>query len=360
MLQRVLGVTFAQALRSAAIFIFPLAFITLIAWATAGSATGTTSDPIRAAMWIWLGAHHVHFDLSLSPSGVDGYLSYLPIGGLLLPIVALRAGFKRVISKLDGEYSNLTGARLFFALFYAILTAMIALFSSSAGVKPQWWMAAIFAFLIALGSSFLADRSVSLAMPIILALRIIALLLGFGFLIFTIAFFTNFGQATLITQVLAPGLFGSILLLILNLLYLPNVALAALSYISGAGFAVGAGTHLSPFTQDIGQIPALPLLAGLPVNSNKWLVIFSIVIIALGALLGYWTISLQDRTSWQSFFIVTVMLALLAYFASGSLITQAMGAVGVSIWQFILFVGGQLLIGLLAFKFIPQLKIFSR
>ena len=360
MLQRVLGVTFAQALRSAAIFIFPLAFITLIAWATAGSATGTTSDPIRAAMWIWLGAHQVHFDLSLSPSGVDGYLSYLPIGGLLLTILALRAGFKRVVSKLDGDYSNLTGARLFFALFYAILTAMIAIFSSSAGVKPQWWMAAIFAFLIAFGSSFIADRSISLAMPIILALRIVAILLGIGFLIFTIAFFTNFGQATLITQVLAPGIFGSLLLLILNLLYLPNVAIAALSSVSGAGFAVGAGTHLSPFTQDIGQIPALPLLAALPINSNKWIMILSIVIIAVGALLGYWTISLQERTSWQCFFIVIVMLALLAYFASGSLITQAMGAVGVSIWQFILFVGGELLIGLLAFKFIPQMKIFSR
>ena len=360
MLQRVLGVTFAQALRSAAIFIFPLAFITLIAWATAGSASGTTSDPIRAAMWIWLGAHQVHFDLSLSPSGVDGYLSYLPIGGLLLPILALRAGFKRVVSKLDGDFSNLTGVRLFFSLFYATLTALIALFSSSPGVTPQWWMAAIFAFLIAFGSSFIADRSISLAMPVILALRIVALLLGFGFLIYTIAFFTNFGQATLITQVLAPGVFGSLLLLLLNLLYLPNVALAGLSYVSGAGFAVGAGTHLSPLTQDIGQIPALPLLAALPINSNKWILILSIVIIAIGALLGYWTISLQERTSWQSFFIVIVMLAILAYFASGSLITQAMGAVGVSIWQFILFVGGQLLIGLLAFKFIPQMKIFSR
>jgi hypothetical protein len=360
MLQRVLGVTFAQALRSAAIFIFPLGFITLIAWATAGSATGTTSDPIRAAMWIWLGAHHVHFDLALSPSGVDGYLSYLPIGGLLLPILALRAGFKRVVSKLDGDYSNLTGARLFFALFYAILTSLIAFFSSSAGVKPLWWMAAVLAFLLALGSSFLADRSISLAMPVILALRTVSILLGFGFLIFAIAFFTNFGQATLITQVLAPGIFGSLLLLFLNLLYLPNAAMAALSYVSGAGFAVGADTHLSPFTQDIGQIPALPLLAALPIDSNKWLLLFSIVIIALGALLGYWTISLQERTSWQSFFILIVMLSLLAYFASGSLITQAMGAVGVSIWQFILFVGGQLLIGLLAFKFIPQMKIFSR
>jgi hypothetical protein len=360
MLQRVLGVTFAQALRSAAIFLLPLAFITLIAWATAGSATGTTSDPIRAAMWIWLGAHHVHFDLALSPSGVAGYLSFLPIGALLLPIVALRAGFKRVISKLDGDYSNLTGIRLFFSLFYAILAAMVALFSSSAGVVPLWWMAAIFAFLIALGSSFIADRSINLGMPVILALRIIALLLGSGFLIFAIAFFFNFGQATLITEVLAPGFFGSFLLLIVNLLYLPNAALAALSYVSGAGFAVGAGTHLSPITQDIGQIPAIPLLAALPVNSNKWFLLFSIVIIAFGALLGYWTISLQDRASWQSFFIVLVMLVIFAYLASGSLITQAMGAVGLSIWQFILAVGSQLLIGLLAFKFIPRMRVFSR
>ena len=360
MLQRVLGVTFAQALRSAAIFILPLAFITLIAWATAGSASGTTSDPIRAAMWIWLATHHVHFDLALSPSGVAGYLSYLPIGGLLLPILALRSGFKRVVSKLDGDYSNLTGVRLFFALFYATLTAVIAVFSTSTGVQPLWWMAAIFAFLIALGSSFIADRSISLAMPVILGLRMVALLLGLGFLVYTVAFFFNFSQAILITQVLAPGIFGSLLLLILNLLYLPNVALAALSYVSGAGFAVGAGTHLSPFTQDIGQIPALPLLAGLPVNSNKWFLLFSIVIIALGALLGYWTVSLQERVSWQSFFILIVMLILLAYLASGSLITQAMGAVGVSIWQFMLAVGGQLLIGLLAFKFIPRMKFFSR
>ena len=84
------------------------------------------------------------------------------------------------------------------------------------------------------------------------------------------------------------------------------------------------------------------------------------MIIALGALLGYWGISLQERTSWQSFFIVMVMLALLAYLASGSLITQAMGAIGVSIWQFTLAVGVQLLIGLLAFKFIPRMNIFSR
>jgi hypothetical protein len=360
MLQRVLGVTFAQSLRSAASILLPLAFITLIAWATAGSATGTTADPIRAAMWIWLGAHHVHFDLALSPSGVAGYLSYLPIGGLILPILALRSGFKRAITKLEGDYSNLTGARLFFALFYAIIASLVALFSSSAGVTPLWWMAAISAFLLAFATTFIADRSIVLAVPVVFAFRILALLFALGFLLFTISFFRNFSQATLITEVLAPGIFGSLLLLILNILYLPNVAIAALSYISGAGFAVGAGTHLSPITQDIGQIPALPLLAALPINSNALILLFALVIVGSGALLGFWTITLQERVAWQSYFLLLIMLTLVAYLAGGALITEAMGAMGVSIWQFLLAVGAQLLLGLAAMKFLPRLKVFSR
>lgn len=360
MVQRVLAVTFAQALRSAGILLLPLAFITLIAWATAGSTTGTTSDPIRAAMWIWLGAHHVHFDLSLSPTGVAGSLTYLPLGALIFPILALRSGFKRAVTKLDGDFSNLTGARLFFSLFYAVVAFLISFFSASAGVRPVWPLAAIFTFLIAFASTHLIGRGFSFAAPVILALRVVALLLALGFAIFAVAFFINFDQGTLITTVLAPGIFGSILLFILNIVYLPNVAIAAVSYISGAGFAVGADTHLSPFTQDIGEIPALPLLAALPISSSPYLSLFSITIIAIGALLGYWAISLPDRASWQSLFLIFIALGLLGYLASGSLITSAMGSVGVSIWKFQLAVGVQLLIGLTAFKYIPRMRIFSR
>ena len=360
MVQRVLAVTFAQALRSAGILLLPLAFITLIAWATAGSTTGTTSDPIRAALWIWLGAHHVHFDLSLSPTGVAGSLTYLPLGALIFPVLALRSGFKRAVTKLDGDYSNLTGARLFFSLFYAIVAFLIAFFSGSDGVRPVWPLAAIFAFLIAFASTHFIGRGVNFSLPIIFAFRIVALLLALGFALFTVAFFLNFDQGVLITTVLAPGIFGSILLFILNIVYLPNAALAALSYISGAGFAVGADTQLSPFTQEIGQIPALPLLAALPVESNTVALLFSLFIIAIGVLLGYWTLSLPEKIAWQSILLVIIMLGLLGYFASGSLITSAMGAVGVSIWKFQLAVGLELLIGLTAIKFIPRLRIFNR
>ena len=75
MFQRVLWVSLSQVLRSIALVLLPISFLTLIAWATAGSITGNTSDPIRAAMWVWLGIHHIPFSLSLPPAAVEGYLS---------------------------------------------------------------------------------------------------------------------------------------------------------------------------------------------------------------------------------------------------------------------------------------------
>ena len=54
---RILLVTLQQALRSIVLTLFPISFIALVAWATAGSETGNTADPIRAAIWLWLGAH---------------------------------------------------------------------------------------------------------------------------------------------------------------------------------------------------------------------------------------------------------------------------------------------------------------
>ena len=77
---RILLVTIQQALRSVALTLFPLSFIALFAWSTAGSATGNTSDPIRAAIWLWLGSHLIPFeifDLAQNSDIPSGALSYL-------------------------------------------------------------------------------------------------------------------------------------------------------------------------------------------------------------------------------------------------------------------------------------------
>ena len=69
MVLRILGAAFPQVLRSIAWLLLPTAFIALIAWSTAGSATGNTGDPLRAALWIWIGAHQIPFDLTLGSYG---------------------------------------------------------------------------------------------------------------------------------------------------------------------------------------------------------------------------------------------------------------------------------------------------
>ena len=101
MFQRVLWISLTQAIRSVLLVLIPLSAIALIAWSTAGSAEPNTTDPIRAALWLWLGAHHIPFNLNLPPGHVAGFLSYLPIGALLFPVIAIRSSMKRIYSATD-------------------------------------------------------------------------------------------------------------------------------------------------------------------------------------------------------------------------------------------------------------------
>ncbi|HVQ93529.1 MAG TPA: DUF6350 family protein, partial [Mycobacteriales bacterium] len=55
--------------------------------------------------------------------------------------------------------------------------------------------------------------------------------------------------------------------LVIGLLLVPNAAIWAAGYVTGPGFAVGAGTGVSPFGAVLGPVPALPLLAALPAGA---------------------------------------------------------------------------------------------
>ena len=59
-----------QAVRSTTLILLPLSFISLVAWATAGSSTGNTADPLRAAIWFYLIAHHIPLDLEIGRAHV--------------------------------------------------------------------------------------------------------------------------------------------------------------------------------------------------------------------------------------------------------------------------------------------------
>lgn len=344
-MQRVLSVSLSHAFRSVFYLLLPFAFIALIAWATAGSASGSTTDPIRGAVWIWLGAHHLPFQLALPPSGIAGYLTYLPLGGLLLPFLTIRATFNRAIDRLQGDFHDINVVRLIFSTFYGALVTTLAWLSASDAVTPQWYLAPIFGFTVALISCATAGHRISASRSLRMASQIAALAVGVGLIATATLILTNFEQVKLITISLQPGFFGGVLLLLLNLLYLPNVAIGVLAYFSGSGVAVGAGTIVSPWWYELGQIPALPLLGILPTNRAP-LALFGIALfIALGVLLALWSQQRGLTTLLQSFTLTIAIFTLLAYWSSGSLITTEMGAVGVSIWKFILSIAIQMGLG---------------
>ena len=355
MITRVLGAAMPQVLRSVAWLLLPTSFIALLAWATAGSATGNTGDPLRAALWIWIGAHSIPFDLSLPPSGLAGHLSYLPLGALIFPVLAIRNGVARTIERLDNDSSLVGPARAAFAVCYTLFAVGASFFSKTDSIRPVWYFAIIYVLPFTLLCAATVGRRVALGQGFLYGSRIIALLLGVSSIIFGILLLVNISMVKNLTTVLQPGIFGGFLLLLLNILYIPNAIVSTLAYFSGIGFAVGSGTLVSPTSFRLNKIPAMPLLGALPEGKSLFALIGVLFITAAGALLVSWTISLNQRVLVQSFIVAVLLAAFVGYSASGALITDAMSAVGVSTWKFTLAIAAQLGLGVLLAIYLPRL-----
>ena len=355
MITRVLGAALPQVLRSVAWLLLPTSFIALLAWATAGSATGNTGDPLRAALWIWIGAHSIPFDLSLPPSGLAGHLSYLPLGALIFPVLAIRSGVARTIERLDNDSSLVGAARAAFAVGYTLFALAASFFSKTDSIRPVWYFAIIYVLPFTLLCAATVGRRVALGQGFLYGSRIIALLLGLSSIVFGILLLVNISMVKNLTTVLQPGIFGGFLLLLLNILYIPNAIVSTLAYFSGVGFAVGSGTLVSPTSFRLNKIPAMPLLGALPENKSLISLVGVLVIVAAGALLVTWTISLDQKVLVQSLIVAVLLAAFVGYSGSGALITDAMSAVGVSTWKFTLAIAAQLGLGAALAIYLPRL-----
>ena len=355
MFQRVLAVTLAQVVRSISVVLLPIAFLSLIAWATAGSTNGNTSDPIRAAIWLWLGAHHLAFQLTISQGAPTSWLTYLPLGALLLPIWAIRSGFKRCNERLNGDYQSVALARTLFITLYVFITALIAFLVSTDAIKPVWYLTPLVTIPIVTLSVLSAEQRNITSQAIFFATRIIASFFGLAFLILGISLLANLATVKNLTQVLQPGILGGLLLLIINLLYLPNAAVATIGYFAGVGFAIGNGTIISPLTYRVPEIPALPILGALPTGKFHWALIAVVLFVAAGVALTSWTLNQRPEVLWQSFGLVLITIAVISWAASGSLMTAALSAVGVSIWKVTLAIALEMVLGIGISRLLPRL-----
>lgn len=96
----------------------------------------------------------------------------------------------------------------------------------------------------------------------VIAAQLALLAGGTGLLVSSLAL--AWGQVGGLIDALAPGVPGNIALLVLQLAFAPNLIVWAASFALGAGFSFGPGTVVSPADTDLGLLPAIPVLAGLP------------------------------------------------------------------------------------------------
>lgn len=162
--------------------------------------------------------------------------------------------------------------------------------------------------------------------------------LGLGVALVVVAVATSWDQVREIHDALRPDLASAIVLTVAQLLYLPNFAVWALGWVSGPGFAVGAGTHFSAFGSTTEPLPAIPALGALPDPGTTmgWLIALPVL---LGLALGLWRGAAPARrpSRWRdlarhvaAFTAATFAgLSLLGTVATGSIGPGRMAVVGV-------------------------------
>ena len=344
-------ITLQQVIRSALIILFPLAFITLFAWATAGSTNGTTSDPMRAALWLWLGSHLTPFHITSNE--ITGYLSYLPLGAVILPWLSMRVGFRRVVAVIENKKMS----RAYFILTYLITYSLLALIASNSQVSVDYPRGiAILLFLL-----FLATTTVNFETLVKLPGQLFLIMLGLSGLVFSLNLLVNFSIAKNLTIVLHPGIIGGILLLMMQILYLPNLFFSTFSYILGSGFSLGSATDITPFIFNLREIPAIPVLAALPAGKFPWIITLSIMLFvyALINLNKIKALDIDKKSKQQlylRFLIISVLgSAILAFVSSGSLISANMNPVGVNPLRIGAIVFGHILLAFIATQYFPKL-----
>ncbi|MEV4069460.1 DUF6350 family protein [Nonomuraea fuscirosea] len=352
-----------------------LTTLTLVGWIAAprGALGAGLPGVFRTAAQLWLAAHHAGFAIP------GGRVGLLPLGLMILPAMLLyRAGRwmardadlrLRLPARLPkNSPKEQAGARrraqlvvvmqagVSLAAPYALLAGLIALVASNEITQPFIGEALLSHFVLAFLCGALATARMIGPWRVMLRLlpeRVRALTVGTavatavllvaGLALVLVAVVLNFGQVKQLSDVLAPGFVGGVLLALVQLLYLLNAVIWAFSYIAGPGFAIGAETLVAPTGVQLGTVPSLPLLGALPESGPvpAWMMVVIALPFAAGAVAGVMVARIAPSPSYEAAplwgFISGVstglVAGLLAALSGGPIGGGRLATVGPSPWE---------------------------
>ncbi|MCK2236986.1 MULTISPECIES: DUF6350 family protein [unclassified Crossiella] len=245
-----------------------------------------------AAGPLWLAAHHVPLTirgfalgvLPLLPTVLVFLLSAKAAGGLARRLRLSRpADAVRVIATMGVAHLVVGGMLAAFTdppfaaapATGALACGLIAALAATTGVARGCGLTALLRRRLGEGG-YAGLRAARVALMSLCAM---------GALLVALALALSFGSVRGAFAELAPGI-GGFGLLLVCLLYLPNAVVAALSFVAGAGFNLGA-VVVSPLRVIGGLEPPFPLLAALPESGTRWWLVCLLLPIGAGVLLGW-------------------------------------------------------------------------
>ena len=297
--------------------------------------------------------------LGLSPEPLGFALSLAPLGLTLVTVLlAARAGWRfgarggtgaaGALGGLLGFGAVAFGAATFAAplavwpLWLAVLVPALSYGAVSAAAfvvraardDHGWWRACTRAVQRAverLGASHAAAvLPVRAAEAVRLATAVLVSVLGLASFVFAVAVVVGYPHVIALTQGLHLDPLGSVLVFLVQLALLPVAIVWSTAWLTGAGFAVGAGSLATPFEALLGPLPALPIFGVIPQGWGALGALAPAAIVLVGVVVGvlFARSARQRRSTWLAALVTPVVAAALAGLAVAALCALAAGSLG--------------------------------
>ncbi|MGH3604188.1 MAG: cell division protein PerM [Pseudonocardiaceae bacterium] len=309
-----------------------VAAVALAILTAAAGANTSVAGVARLGAAGWLAAHHVPLTIQGAPLGVLPLLPTLLLGALVARAATGVADRSGITQPVDAGWVAATIAGT-----HGVMGAVLALVGTPATITADPAQAAVGCALVAGIAAGLGLLRPCGLLPAALrhAPGWVRPGLEAGLWGLAMALSAGFGAVLLALVVSAPGavemsgpdIASAFGLIILSIAYLPNAAIAGLSWLAGPGLSVGA-LSISPVAVHAGPVPAVPLLAALPQGPvQPWWAAVLAVPLLIGAAVGRRCLAAgQDRSERLRVLAVAAMSLAVGSSVLGALAGGQLGA----------------------------------
>lgn len=314
--RRPLSIVVALSGASALILgLVPITGLAVLSWLTSTwntpDAAGSPVDAMRVGLHLWLAGHHVPITLAGAP------MTVAPLGITLLAAATLAAAGGQVARRaLILDWMDVAKAACGLGGIYGVglmLTAALAQGSGSQ-TAPGFGLLAGFILGGLAGGGGVLRRTPALRRSLrdllppavragaVGALVTVAAIVTGGVVLAVTSLIVHRERVGALFYAYHAGWFSTVVLALVCLALLPNAALFGTAYLLGPGFSIGTSTLVSPMVVQLGAVPSLPLLGGLPAPGQppvSMVFAFSLAVLAgglgIGAALRY---AARDGDDW--------------------------------------------------------------